>query len=64
MIRVLIVEDDPMVAQINSDYIRRVPHFQVAGIVQNGKEAIAYLEKDHTINLIILDIYMPKMTGI
>ncbi len=64
MIRVLIVEDDPMVAQINSDYIRQVPYFHVAGIVQNGKEAIAYLEKDQSINLIILDIYMPKMNGI
>ncbi|MCI5774413.1 MAG: response regulator [Erysipelotrichaceae bacterium] len=65
MINVLIVEDDPMVAQINKDYIERLPGFKVCDIVGDGQAALDYLQvKKQEIDLIILDIYLPKIDGL
>ena len=44
MYRVLIVEDDPMVALINEQYINRSKDFSSVGQCRNGKEALAFLE--------------------
>lgn len=63
MIRVLIVEDDPMVAHINKRYTESMENFNVVGVAQNGKEAQEYI-KGKSIDLIILDVYMPKLDGI
>lgn len=60
----MIVEDDPMVIQINKAYIERVPHFQVCYAARNGEKALQYLADHHHIDLIILDVYMPRMNGI
>jgi response regulator of citrate/malate metabolism len=63
MTKVLIVEDDPMVAQINKNYIESVEGFQVVSILEDGKEALEFLYKNQ-VDLIILDVYMPKLDGI
>ncbi|WP_027624139.1 response regulator [Clostridium lundense] len=63
MINVLIVEDDPMVAQINKKYTESIEGFSVIGISDNGKQALEMIETNN-IDLIILDIYMPKLDGI
>lgn len=63
MIRVLIVEDDPMVADINTQYIQRVEGFEVVGWVKNGQLAMEFMKKEH-IDLLILDVYMPKLDGL
>ena len=63
MIKVLIVEDDPMVAQINREYINAVPPFSVVKHSSNGEDALAYLAQNR-VDLIVLDIYMPKMNGL
>ena len=36
MIRVLIVEDDPMVSELNRCYLERIGGFQLAGICRDG----------------------------
>lgn len=63
MIKVLIVEDDPMVAEINKKYTESINDFKVIKICDNGQDAMSYL-KDNPLDLIILDIYMPKLNGI
>ncbi|GAA0719122.1 two-component system response regulator DctR [Clostridium malenominatum] len=63
MIKVLIVEDDPMVAQINRKYTESVEAFSVVGICNNGKEAVNKIREEE-VDLIILDQYMPKLDGI
>jgi response regulator of citrate/malate metabolism len=63
MTKVLIVEDDPMVAQINKNYVSSVDGFQVIGIAKNEIEAISYIKK-RVVDLVILDIYLPKGDGI
>ncbi len=63
MIKVLIVEDDPMVAEINKGYIESVSDYIVVGVCRDGLEAIKFLEKN-AIALAVVDIYMPKLDGI
>lgn len=60
--KVLIVEDDPMVAMINSQYVAKNPDFVVAGNCRNGQEAITFLQ-ENSVDLVLLDVYMPVMTG-
>lgn len=62
MYKVLIVEDDPMVAMINEQYISRNRQFCVVGKCKDGKSALGYLEKN-TVDLIILDVFMPHTDG-
>lgn len=62
MIRVLIVEDDPMVAELNKGYLKQIEGFQWIGTVSNGVEALLFL-KTNTVNLVLLDIFMPQMNG-
>lgn len=63
MIHVLIVEDDPMVSQLNKRYIESLDAFKVIGEAANGLEALEFCSKKD-IDLIILDVYMPKLNGI
>ncbi|MBR3294524.1 MAG: response regulator [Oscillospiraceae bacterium] len=63
MVRVLIVEDDPMVAMINEQYVLRHGQFQVVGKCADGNSALAFLQQ-HPVDLVILDVYMPKTNGL
>ena len=62
MYKVIIVEDDPMVAMINEQYVRRNKQFCVASVCKDGKHALEYL-KHNTVDLIVLDVFMPHMDG-
>ena len=62
MYRVLIVEDDPMVAMINEQYISRNKQFFVVGKCADGNSALDFLKKNE-VDLIILDVYMPYTDG-
>lgn len=60
--KVMIVEDDPMVASINKQYVERNRQLELVGIFSNGSDGLKYLE-NHQVDLIILDMYMPLMDG-
>lgn len=62
MYKVLIVEDDPMVAMINEQYIGQNKKFGVIGKCKDGKSALEFLE-NHQVDLIILDVFMPHIDG-
>lgn len=62
MARVLIVEDDPMVAMINEQYILRCRGFEVVGHCRDGKSALAFVA-EHPVDLLILDVFMPTLGG-
>ena len=62
MYKVLIVEDDPMVAMINEQYISCNKQFSVIGKCKDGKDALDFLEKN-TVDLIVLDVFMPRTDG-
>lgn len=63
MIRVLIVEDDPMVAELNRGYINRMDGFKVVGIKADGKEALEYISKKQ-VDLLVLDVNVQKINGL
>lgn len=59
----MIVEDDPMVREINSKFLKRVEGFVLYKAVSNlydAKKFIAMKKPD----LILLDVYLPKENGI
>ena len=62
MYKVIIIEDDPMVASINKQYVELTPSFQVEGIFKSGITALQYLNNSD-VDLIILDYYTPLMNG-
>ena len=62
MYKVLIVEDDPMVAMINEQYIGQNKKFGVIGKCKDGKSALEFLE-NHQVDLIILEVFMPQIDG-
>lgn len=59
---VIIVEDDPMVAAINRQYLQSNPELSIVGEFRNGHDAILFLEK-HPVDLAVIDYYMPIMDG-
>lgn len=62
MYKILIVEDDPMVAMINEQYVKRNKNFEIVGICKDGESAFSFLEENE-VDLIVLDVYMPHMDG-
>lgn len=62
-INVLIVEDDPMVAEIHRNFICSLDGFTVAGVVGNGLKALEFIEKS-PVRLVILDIFLPGLGGV
>ncbi len=62
MIRVLVVDDDFMVAKVHAGFVSRVPGFVVAGVAHSGAEALKAVATGRP-NLVLLDIYLPDMNG-
>jgi CitB family two-component system response regulator MalR len=63
MIKVLIVEDDPMVAEFNRRYLARVEGFQLVATASSGDEALTIIARQ-PVDLVLLDIFMPGKTGL
>ncbi len=65
MIQVLIVDDDPMVAELNRRYLEQIDGFQWAGSVSTLSAAQSQLHTpDCQIDLVLLDIYLHKENGL
>ncbi|MBX4258751.1 response regulator [Clostridium estertheticum] len=63
MIKVMIIEDDPMVRDINTKFLNRVEGFQLIKAASNLTDAQGFI-KNHKLDLVLLDIYLPKENGI
>ncbi|WP_020672003.1 response regulator [Amycolatopsis nigrescens] len=63
MISVLVVEDDPVVAEAHRQYVARVPGFAVSGVVHSGGDALRFCEREQ-VDLILLDFYLPDTHGL
>ena len=59
----VIVEDDPMIASIDQNFLGRDPRFHLAASFRSGQDALPWLLR-HPADLLILDVYMPRMTGL
>lgn len=62
-IRCLIVEDEPLAAEILEDYVQQTPHLDLIQTCVDAIFALEVLQKE-TIDLIFLDIHLPKLKGL
>lgn len=63
MIRVLIIEDDLRIAQINRRFVEKVEGFEVVGIATDQQQAYEHLDILAP-DLVLLDLYFPDMNGL
>jgi response regulator of citrate/malate metabolism len=66
VIRVLVVEDDPVAADAHRSCVERIPGFAVAGVAHTAAEAQRALrdEAGAEVDLLLLDQYLPDGTGL
>ena len=63
MIKVLIVDDDFMVAKVHAGFIQRTPGFAVVGVAHTGAQAVIETERLRP-DLVLLDIHLPDINGL
>jgi DNA-binding LytR/AlgR family response regulator len=61
-IRCIIVEDEPLAVKVLSDYISQVPFLELQATCKDAIIATEWL-RQHTTDLIFLDIHLPKLKG-
>jgi DNA-binding LytR/AlgR family response regulator len=62
-IRTIIIDDEPLALQLLSGYVQKTPFLELAGSFDNPLDAMDFLSENE-LDLIILDIQMPDLTGI
>ena len=61
--RCLIIEDEPIAAEVLKDYVLQVPFLQLVKTCSDAIFALEILQKEH-IDLVFLDIHLPKLKGL
>lgn len=61
--RVLVVDDDFMVARVHSGYVARIPGCEVVGVAHTGADALAAARSLRP-DLVLLDVYLPDLSGL
>lgn len=61
-IKCIIVEDEPLAVKVLTDYVMQVPFLDLQGAFKDAILATDYL-RDHAVDLIFLDIHLPKLKG-
>ena len=63
MIRILIADDQELIRESLSLMIGAYSDFQIAGTVENGREAVEFISKTKP-DIILMDVRMPVMNGL
>jgi DNA-binding LytR/AlgR family response regulator len=63
MIKCLIIDDEPPAREILESYVAQLPKLNLVASCTNALEALKWIDSE-TIDLIFLDINMPKISGI
>ena len=62
-LKCIIVEDEPLATKVLVDYISQVPFLDLQGSFKDAILATEYLH-NHSVDLIFLDIHLPRLKGI
>ncbi|MEM6764775.1 MAG: LytTR family DNA-binding domain-containing protein [Bacteroidota bacterium] len=62
-IRCIVVDDEPLAVDILTSYVKKVDSLELLGSMNNAIEAFNFLA-EHEVDLVFLDIQMPKITGL
>lgn len=62
-IQCLIADDEPLARDLIASYIQRVDGLEVAGVCSNALDVFSFLQRK-AVDLVFLDIQMPKMSGL
>lgn len=60
---VLVVDDDFMVARAHERIVAQLPGYRVVGVAHTGEQALELIAALHP-QLVLLDMYLPDMTGL
>lgn len=63
MIRAVIIDDEPLAREGLANYVREVDFLDLVGVCEHPLELMELMDRE-TVDLIFLDIQMPKMSGI
>jgi DNA-binding LytR/AlgR family response regulator len=63
IIKTLIVDDEIMARKVLEKYCNSNPNIVLIGSASDGKEALQMIN-DHELDLVLLDVEMPELTGI
>ena len=63
MINCVIVDDEPLAREGLADYVKEVDFLNLTGVCENPVELMNLMDRE-PVDLIFLDIQMPKMSGI
>lgn len=59
----LVVEDEPLAAEVLQDYISQLPFLECKGICRDAIYAMQFLQAEK-IDVLFLDIHLPKINGL
>jgi len=62
-IQCIIADDEPIARQILENYIQEIPNFELVASCKNAFEVMEVLQ-EKTVDLLFLDINMPKLSGL
>lgn len=62
MINCIIIDDEPLAAQLLSSYVEKVEDIKLLSVYHNPLSALSFL-KEAQVDLVFLDIQMPELSG-
>lgn len=63
MIRLAIVDDEPLAREVLLSYVRQMEHLELVGTCKNAFELLALINQQQ-VDLVLLDIDIPEISGI
>ncbi|MEM8895272.1 MAG: LytTR family DNA-binding domain-containing protein, partial [Bacteroidota bacterium] len=62
-LKCIVIDDEPLAVEVLESYIARIDHLELAGTFNNAIKAFEFLQQN-AVDLIFLDIQMPRLTGL
>ncbi|MEQ9300214.1 MAG: LytTR family DNA-binding domain-containing protein [Cyclobacteriaceae bacterium] len=62
-LKCIVIDDEPLAIEVLESYISRIDRLSISGTFNNAIKAFEYLQH-HQVDLIFLDIQMPRLTGL